>query len=66
VCLVCLLLQLTKWFTWLVLPAFLFSAVFWVTRLNMVRAICLACRLPQPTTPPTMHQVNWNMLPTRL
>uniref|UniRef100_A0A383W012 Magnesium transporter n=1 Tax=Tetradesmus obliquus TaxID=3088 RepID=A0A383W012_TETOB len=26
--------QLTKWFTWLVLPAFLFTAVFWVSRLN--------------------------------
>jgi hypothetical protein len=33
---VCLLLQLSKWFTWLVLPAFLFTAVFWVTRLNKV------------------------------
>jgi hypothetical protein len=29
--------QLTKWFTYIVLPAFLFSAVFWVTRLNKVR-----------------------------
>lgn len=29
--------QLTKWFTWFVLVAFLTSAVFWVTRLNKVR-----------------------------
>lgn len=30
--------QLGKWFTWLVLPAFLLTAAFWVTRLNKVRA----------------------------
>lgn len=26
--------QLTQWFTWVVLPLFLFTAIFWVTRLN--------------------------------
>jgi hypothetical protein len=36
-CCVYLRLQLSKWFTWLVLPAFLFTAVFWVSRLNKVR-----------------------------
>lgn len=30
-------MQLTKWFTWFVLVAFLTTAVFWVTRLNKVR-----------------------------
>jgi hypothetical protein len=29
--------QLTKWFTWVVIPLFLCCSVFWVTRLNKVR-----------------------------
>jgi hypothetical protein len=36
-------LQLSKWFTWLVLPAFLFTGVFWVTRLNKVSKYHNSC-----------------------
>lgn len=32
--------QLTKWFTWFVLVAFITTAVFWVTRLNKVSWLC--------------------------
>lgn len=38
------MLQLTKWFTWFVLVAFLTSAVFWVTRLNKVSGQCMLCQ----------------------
>ena len=31
--------QLASWFTWAVIPLFLGSAVFWVTRLNQVRGL---------------------------
>jgi len=46
-CLLCV--QLTKWFTWFVLVAFLASAVFWVTRLNKVGSdVCRTLLLGQP------------------
>jgi hypothetical protein len=42
-------LQLSKWFTWLVLPAFLFTAVFWVTRLNKVSKYLNSCTPGSPS-----------------
>jgi hypothetical protein len=44
-------LQLGKWFTWLVLLAFLTTAIFWVTRLNKV---CVDVERPAPSIVPAL------------